>query len=114
MNPQPDEDLQRRLQNLEAQMNSTSVDVGQSPENTQKTPPAFFNFKSRLAKLQLWFQNLNGITKVIVVGVGVLVGFAMLQAVLKLVASVISVAVLAFLVYLGYKFFVSGSFQKKQ
>ncbi|GAX38012.1 hypothetical protein [Nodularia sp. NIES-3585] len=114
MNPQPDEDLQRRLQNLEAQMNSTSGDFGQPPENTQQSQSVFLKLKSRLAKLQLWFENLNGITKVIVAGVGVLVGFAMLQAVMRLVASVISVAVLAFLVYFGYKFFVSGSFQKKQ
>ncbi|WP_414548279.1 hypothetical protein [Anabaena sp. CCY 0017] len=112
-NPQSDEDLQRRLQNLEAQINSKSVNVEQQPENTQKLQSAFLKFKSHLARLQPWFQNLNGITKVIVAGVGVLVGFAMLQAVLTLVASVISVAVLAFLVYLGYKFFVSGNLQKK-
>ncbi|HYW18417.1 MAG TPA: hypothetical protein VE956_03725 [Nodularia sp. (in: cyanobacteria)] len=114
MNPQPEEDLQRRLQNLEAQIHSQSVDVGQPPENRQKLPYAFLNFKSHVARLQLWFENLNGITKVIVAGVGVLLGFAMLQAVMKLVASVISVAVLAFFVYLGYKFFVSGSGEKKQ
>ncbi len=114
MNPQPDEDLQRRLQNLEAQINSKSVAGGQPPENTQNLQSVFLNFKSRLAKLQVWFQNLNGITKVIVASTGVLVGLAMLQAVMKLVASVISVALLAFLVYLGYKFFISGSFPKKQ
>ncbi|MDB9373495.1 hypothetical protein [Nodularia sphaerocarpa] len=114
MNPQPEEDLQRRLQNLEAQINFKSVDMGQAPENRQKSPSAFLNFKSHVARLQVWFENLNGITKVIVAGVGVLLGFAMLQAVMKLVASVISVALLAFFVYLGYKFFVSGSFQKKQ
>jgi hypothetical protein len=51
---------------------------------------------------------------VIVAAVGVLLGFAMLQAVLKLVASVISLALLGFFVYLGYKFFVSGSWKKKQ
>lgn len=114
MNPQPEEDLQRRLRNLEAQMHSQAVDVGQSPENRQKSPSAFVNLKSHVVRLQLWFENLNRITKVIVAGVGVLVGLAMLQAVMKLVASVITVAVLAFFVYLGYKFFVSGSFEKKQ
>ena len=113
MNSQPEEDLQRRLKNLEAQMNSTPVDVEQPPKDTQKLQSLFLKFKFHLAKLQLWFENLNGITKVIVAGVGVLVAFAMLQAVLKLVASVISVAVLTLFVYLGYKFFVSGSWQKK-
>ncbi|MEA5513443.1 hypothetical protein [Nodularia sp. UHCC 0506] len=114
MNRQHEEELQRRLQNLEAEINSTSPDVRQPPKDTQKSPSVFTNFKSQLTKLQLWFQNLNGITKVIVAGVGVILGFAMLQAVLTLVASLISVALLAFLVYLGYKFFVSGSWQKRQ
>jgi hypothetical protein len=114
MNHQPEQDLQRRLENLEAEINSTSVDIGQPAKNTETSPPAFVNWKSRLAKLQLWFKNLNGITKVIVGGVSVLLGLAILQALLRLVASVISVALLGFLVYLGYKFFVSGNSQKKQ
>ncbi|KZL50510.1 MULTISPECIES: hypothetical protein [Cyanophyceae] len=114
MNRQHEEDLQRRLQNLEAEINSTSGDVGQPPKNTEKLQSVFLNWKSRLAQLQLWFENLNGTTKVIVAAGGVLLGFAMLQAVLKLVSSVISLALLGFFVYLGYKFFVSGSWKKKQ
>jgi purine-cytosine permease-like protein len=114
MNHQPPEDLQRRLENLEAQINSASVDMREPPKNTQTSQPAFLHWKSRLTQLQLWFENLNGITKVIVGGAGVLLGLAILQALLRLVASVISVAVLGFLLYLGYKFFVSGNSQKKQ
>ncbi|MFB2817893.1 hypothetical protein [Umezakia ovalisporum] len=114
MNPQPEEHWRRHLQNLEAEINFKSVDVGQPPKNTQNSQSVFLNFRSRLARLQLWFKNLNRTSKLIVAGVGVLLGFAMVQAVLKLVASVITVALLIFLVYLGYKFFVSGSLEKKQ
>ncbi|CEJ47874.1 hypothetical protein [Umezakia ovalisporum] len=114
MNPQPEEHWRRHLQNLEAEINFKSVDVGQPPKNTQNSQSVFLNFRSRLARLQLWFNNLNRTSKLIVAGVGVLLGFAMVQAVLKLVASVITVALLIFLVYLGYKFFVSGSLEKKQ
>ncbi|MBI1243190.1 MAG: hypothetical protein GC195_17290 [Nostoc sp. RI_552] len=114
MNPQPEEHWRRHLQNLEAEINFKSVDVGQPPKNTQNSQSVFLNFRYRLARLQLWFNNLNRTGKLIVAGVGVLLGFAMVQAVLKLVASVITVALLIFLVYLGYKFFVSGSLEKKQ
>ncbi|WP_414526385.1 hypothetical protein [Nodularia chucula] len=114
MNPQPEEDFQRRLQNLEAEINSKSVGVEQPPKNTEKLQSVFLNFKAHIAKFQLWFENLNGITKVIVAGVGVILALGMLQAVLKLVTSVISLAVLAFFMYLGYKFFVSGNGQNKQ
>jgi hypothetical protein len=114
MNPQSEDDLQRRLHNLEAEINSTSPDVGQTPKNPEKLQSALLNWKSHVAKFQLWFNNLNGTAKVIVAGVGVLVGLAMLQTVMKLVSSVISLALLTFFVYLGYKFFVSNNGQKNQ
>ncbi|MEA5583213.1 hypothetical protein VB620_17930 [Nodularia harveyana UHCC-0300] len=114
MNPQPQDDFQRRLHNLEAEINSKSGDVEQPSKKTQPLQSEFLNFKSHLAKLQLWFENLNGTTKLIVAGVGVLLGLGMLQAVMKLITSVITLALLAFFLYLGYKFFVSGNGQKKQ
>ncbi|WP_414566500.1 MULTISPECIES: hypothetical protein [unclassified Anabaena] len=114
MSPQPEEDLQRRLQNLESEINSKSLNVGKQPEKTQTSPSDFLNVKSHFVKLRLWFNNLSGTTKLIVAGVGALLGLAMLQTVLKLVTSVVSLALIGFLVYLGYKFFVSGNFQNKQ
>jgi len=114
MNPQPEEDLQRRLQNLEAEINSSSVG-GSVPEKQKQTSPfSFENLNSQLTRLQNWFNTLSGMKKIVFLAVTAVVGIAMLQAVLKLVASVISLAVLAVLVYVGYKFFVSSSFQQKK
>jgi hypothetical protein len=114
MNPQSEDDLQRRLQNLEAEINSKSANQGNLPETTQTSQSDIPNVKSQFAKLRLWFNNLSGTTKLIVAGVAALLGLGMLQAVLKLVSSVVSLALIAFLVYLGYKFFISGNFQNKQ
>ncbi|MBH8555664.1 hypothetical protein I8751_25630 [Nostocaceae cyanobacterium CENA357] len=114
MNPQPEEDLQRRLQKLEAEINSSPVDVVQSQEPKKTSESSFFDFKSHFKRSQLWFNNLSKMSQVIFLGVAVLLGLAIVQAVLKLVASAISLAVLAGLVYLGYKFFVAGSFRNKQ
>ncbi|MEH2261054.1 hypothetical protein [Nostoc sp.] len=112
MNPQPEEDLQRRLDQLEAEINSPPGVVSQEQKQTSQS--VFASFNLQLERFQIWFNSLSGVKKLVVSGVTVLVGLAILQAVFKLVASVISLALLAVLVYVGYKFFVSGSFQRKQ
>ncbi|MEH2074933.1 hypothetical protein [Nostoc sp.] len=114
MNPQPEEDLQRRLDKLEAEINSPSGVVSQPQGQKQMPQSIFANLNLQLERFQIWFNGLSGTKKLVVSGVTVLVGLAMLQAVFKLVASVITLALLAALVYVGYKFFVSSSFQRKQ
>lgn len=112
MNPQRDEDLQRRLNKLEAEINS-SPEVVPQPQK-QKPQFGFANLNLQLERFQLWFNSLSGTKKLVVSGVTVLVGLAMLQTVFKLIASVITLALLAALVYVGYKFFVSSNFQRKK
>lgn len=107
MNPQPDDDLQRRLQQLEAEMNS------QSPAPEKNSLLSWLNWQSNFQKLQLWFKDLSGTKKLVVVGLSVVLGVAIAQMVLKVVVSAISLALLVGLVYLGYKFFVSGNSQNK-
>ena len=116
MNRKREDDLQHRLQQLEEEMNSSSPKAVVNQPQTQKQTSQF-NFleaKPHLERFKIWFKSLSGTGKLVVGGVSVLLGLAMLQAIFKLVASVVSLAVLAGLVYLGYKFFVSGSFQRKQ
>ena len=74
----------------------------------------FAKLNRNFQRFQIWFQGLSGIKKLAVTGVGILLGFMVLQTVFRLVASVISLALLAGLVYLGYKFLVSNSLQRKQ
>ncbi|MEH2235366.1 hypothetical protein [Nostoc sp.] len=114
MNPQREEDLQRRLDKLEAEINSPPGVVSQPHEQKQTPQSVFANLNLQLERFQIWFNSLSRAKKLVVLGVTVLLGLAMLQAVFKLVASVISLALLAALVYVGYKFFVSNSFQRKQ
>jgi hypothetical protein len=114
MNPQPEEELQRRLQELEAQMNSFSPNPNQRETQTQTNQNGFAKLNRHFERSQIWFQSLSGMKKLAVAGVGIFLGLLVLQTVFKLVASVISLALLAGLVYLGYKFLVSNSFQRKQ
>ncbi|MBK1986351.1 hypothetical protein A0J48_002090 [Sphaerospermopsis aphanizomenoides BCCUSP55] len=114
MNPLPEEDLQRRLQQLEAEINSFSPISTPGETQKQTQPSGFGKLNQYLERSQIWFQGLSGMNKLAVAGVAIFVGLLILQTVFKLVASVISLALLALLVYVGYKFFVSNSFQRKQ
>ncbi|QLE54175.1 hypothetical protein [Nostoc sp. TCL26-01] len=108
MNPQPEDDLQRRLQQLEAQMNAQHSETEQNPQTSR------LNFPAHVQKWQLWFNGLSGTNKLIISGVAVLLGITIAQMVMKLVTLVISLALLAGLVYLGYKFFLSGNWKNQQ
>jgi hypothetical protein len=106
MNSQPEEDLQRRLQNLEAEIKSTGVNT-QGPK-AQTPITSFFKWNLYLERCRIWFNSLSTIKKLAVTGIVMLLTVWMVQTVFALVASVISLAMLAVLVYLGYKFFIAN------
>ncbi|MBF2015305.1 MAG: hypothetical protein IGS23_08910 [Rivularia sp. T60_A2020_040] len=109
MNPQSEENLKEyHLQKLVTEIDSDSIEVACSTI----LPTSKLNHTSvpyYIIKTIGWFWHLPNLAKLIVLAVGFLMGFAILQAALKLIASVISMALLAGLVYLGYNFFVAGN-----
>ncbi len=108
MNPQTEENLDEyRLQKLFTEIDS---DDGITPlpilPTTNVSDTGIFDY---IAKTINWFYYLPGLAKLLVTVVVFVLGFAILQAALKLIASVISMALLFGLVYLGYNFFVAGN-----
>lgn len=65
-----------------------------------------------LGKFISLFKSLPNVGKLVVVGVGILVGFAVLKSLLNLVATLFSLAFLGLLVYFVYQFLVARSSQK--
>lgn len=115
MNPQPEEDLERRLQKLDAEINQTSQPLAiPQPKKPLQPQTDSSQIQSSLYRLINWFSGLSGFGKLIVIGVAALVGLAILRAVLKLVAAVISLAVLGVVVYFVYQFFLARSSQTKE
>lgn len=94
MNPQQKEDIHHRLNQMEVEINSSQ--------------PGNERLKAAKVKFITWFNNLSTTGKLGFGGVAVVLGFVLVQAVLKLVAAVISLALLSLLVYVGYKFLVSN------
>lgn len=109
MNPQPDRDLEQRLEELEREANAAPVEVTRpqpaSPQLIQETKIAATE-PSPLGQFFNWFHNLSRVGKLIVVSVGAVFGIAILRAVLNLVAAVFSLGVLALVLYVGYRIFV--------
>lgn len=114
MNPQPDQDLESRLQNLEIELNSSpqppTVSQPQKPLQPQRDNPQRVPLQLRLIN---WFNGLSGLRKLMVVGVTAIVGLALLRALLNLFFAVISLAVLGTLMYFGYQFFLARSSKNK-
>lgn len=117
MNPQPDQDLEHRLQQLEADVAIPPPQppiISQPQEPLQPQPDNFQSVQVQFNKLTTWFNGLPGFAKLIVVGVAAIVGLAIIRALLKLVFGLISLAFLAVLLYFGYQFFVRRREENKQ
>lgn len=100
-----EQDLKRRLQELEVSLpNNTSPVTTQTPATGEPV--------ARLNKFINLFKSLPSAGKLIVVGVGVIVGFAILKSLLSLVAALFSLAFLGLVVYFMYQFLVARSSQK--
>ena len=115
MNPEHDQDLEARRHNLEDVV-QTSASPPTYPvptqhqlqtDNSQPIQPTINRFINL-------FNGLPGFGKLLVIGVTTLVSFAILRAVLQLVASLITLAVLGLLAYFGYKFFLARRLKNKQ
>lgn len=110
MNPESEQELEQRLQQLEAELSPPSPLAGAQPQTSQPTTTT----DSQSVELQLqrfigWFNNLPGFAKVVIVGIAIIVSFAILRAVLKLVAALFSLAILAVVLYFAYQFLVARS-----
>lgn len=112
MNSRPEEDLQQRLKQLELEINSFNPSHKQAGNQTNQ--PISPRWSIPMERVRTWFDGLSQVKKLAVLGVGLLLGGLLLQAVFKLITAAISLSVLALLVYIGYKFFVSRNFSNKQ
>ncbi|MDJ0675120.1 MAG: hypothetical protein QNJ36_07050 [Calothrix sp. MO_167.B42] len=114
MNNESERELRQRLQNLEAEINSSSVPEYQVHKIPNTDRSKFTSTNVHVGRIVQWFKGLSKPVQVIVCGVGFLASLTILQAVFKLVTAAISLAILAVLLYLGYKFVISKSLSGKQ
>ncbi len=100
-----EQDLKRRLQELEA-----SIPTNAHPVTTQANTSN--DAAAGLNKFVNLFKSLPSTGKLIAVGIGVIVGFAILKSLLSLLAALFSLAFLGVVGYFIYQFLVARSSQK--
>jgi hypothetical protein len=111
MNSSNNQDWEQKLKDLEAEINQTSAAKQKEPE-TVRSHVEIHNAQqitNWLNSARDWFQSLPSVGK-IAVGVGTaMIAISVLTTFIKLVSSLISVAIVGALIYMGYKFLVSSS-----
>lgn len=114
---QPNTDWEKRLQELEAEINDNTQQQQTSDQKTNFSAPSPLNtgsenFSQQLqgikGQVQRWFQGLPLIGKVIVVAIGIGVSLSLLKTVFQLLTSVLTLAIIGGLGYVGYKVFIAN------
>ena len=107
------QDWQRKLEELETEVNQNSSSTVQTETETIYPQVEIDNMKSSfsgwLNSARDWFNGLAPIGQIAVGVIAVMLGFSVLNIFLKVISSLISVAILAGLVYLGYKYIFAES-----
>lgn len=107
MNGSDHHNWQQRLQELEVEIADETVKPLEKLQNFNATN--LNSWKTELLpRLQQWFANLPKTGKIIVGVMALMVGFSILRTVLQLISAVISLAILAVVLYLVYQFFIAS------
>ena len=112
MNSSDNQNWQRRLEELEVEVNQSTSSNNRGQTRTVHPQVEVDNIPSisgGLNKARDWFNGLAPIGQVAVGVIAIMLGFSVLNIFLKVVSSLISVAILGGLLYLGYKYFIVGS-----
>ncbi len=115
MNSSDNQDWQRRLEELETEVNQNISSTVQEQTETVYPKVEIENIDSLsgwLNSARDWFNSLAPIGQVAVGVIVIMLGFSVLNIFLKVISSLISVAILGGLLYLGYKYIFAESSKK--
>lgn len=107
MNFQDNRDNERRLQELEREINQSIPTIETRVEQPLAENANSEILASRLTQVANWFNSLPKPGKIVITIIAVLLGFSLLKSILQLVAALISLALLGVILYLGYKFLIA-------
>lgn len=100
MNPQDRQKVERKLQELEAELHST-----QPLSQNQDLLSTLQSLKQQLA---VWYRGLPTLGKGATIAVGGILALSVVTTVVNLIRLAFTLAVLGVLVYVGYKFFLTS------
>lgn len=101
MNYQNDPKINRRLEQLEAEVNPNTP-INPTPSDLNSS------LKTLYGQLMAHFKRLPKAGQIVIVSVGVIAGLALLKTLVELISLAISLAVVGAIVYIGYQVFKSS------
>jgi len=108
MASQQKRDLDRRLQELEREVNQTVSSATHKVREAEPLQRAASNARSGMVpRARDWFEQLPQLGKIAVIAGGAIVGFSLLKTVLQLVTSLLTLALVAGALYVGYRLFLA-------
>ncbi len=99
MNRPNNQDWQQKLKELEIEIDTESVKPLQKLSESQQ---------DRLNKVKNWFSDLPKGGKLIVGAIALIIGFSLLRITLQLISALITLAILAVVLYFVYQFFIAS------
>lgn len=97
------DDLQRRLEDLAAEINQMP------PRVSVHSPTTSADKENNLASLKEWLNSLHPVARIVLFLLATFLLFSLLSLVFRLVASLLSLAILAVILYATYKFLFAPS-----
>lgn len=109
----PERDLQSKLDDMEADLNQQNVANDPEPDQKRVFPQFEINPSPKVQgwidTTKGWFNTLPKVGKAAVAIGGVWFGFSVLGAIFHVVSSIISIGVVGFILYIGYRLFSSSA-----
>ncbi|MFP4007351.1 MAG: hypothetical protein ACLFV6_04995 [Spirulinaceae cyanobacterium] len=113
MNSQNQQDWQKRLQELEVEVQQTPDRQSQNQtSNTATRNETSIEWQAKWQQITTWFSNLPTIAKVIVAIVTLSVSFSLLKMVFQLVSALIGMAFIGAVLYGVYRFAIAPQSSK--
>ncbi len=112
MDSQSQQNFQRRLQELDAEVQRNASASQNQSESSQKAP-AGVTPSSPLQllgqQLAVWFNHLPAVGKVVVAVISIILGLSLLNTVLNLVTTIVMLAIVVTVLYGLYRVFLGNS-----
>ncbi|MFB6277477.1 MAG: hypothetical protein ABEI32_15175 [Halothece sp.] len=115
--PNSQTDWEKRLQELEAEVNEETNQQKTSAEQSYVADSSPLNSNSNQfsnqvqnisSQVRRWFNELPIVGKVIVVAVGIGISFSLLKTVFQLITSLLTLAIIGALGYVGYQVLIKS------
>jgi small-conductance mechanosensitive channel len=101
MNPQNNQDWERKLKDLEIEINPDTSPNSENPDSPSR------KLEVALTRLRDWFNSLPTPVRVVVAIFAVMTAFSLLTTVLQAIASLISTIILVLVLYVLYRTFLA-------